>query len=83
MDFFDGRYTLFWFYDSATDQVHFKIVVRNSTGWAGVGFSTSKNTSVSGFDFIVGGLYPNGTAFVRVCLQSDSDVGLWLRIDVT
>lgn len=60
---------MWWLYDAERDIVHFKIVVRNSAGWAGIGLAANRNLS-HGFDMIVGGQYPNGTAFIMVSFMS-------------
>lgn len=61
--FRNNDYYASWTADETSQTVHFRVLVA-TTGY--VGFGLSRFTGMTGSDIVIGGVFPNGTAYFAV-----------------
>ena len=63
MSYDEGNFRAYWAYDSDTDSLTFKLVVK-ATGWVAFGFATTAPADMENYDVAVGGVR-NGVGYIK------------------
>ena len=65
LSFLGGNFNVSYNFNASSDTLEFLVEVR-ATGWVGFGFAENAPNSMMNYDVAVGGVFPNGSGYLRV-----------------
>lgn len=60
-----GNFDVSWFVNFTSSTIHVKVKAATA-GWVGFGFALRAPTSMKNYDVAVGGVWPNGSVYLKV-----------------